>query len=66
MMFVKFICVEGRCQVLSVKTQDRRQIQPAPADNLEVGEVRLPELVRGRGLVLERICCENASNNDPV
>ena len=29
------------------------QVVPAPAGNLEIGEVRLPELVRGRGLVGE-------------
>ena len=36
--------------------QDRRQVEPALADHLEVGEVGLPELVRGRGLVPELIC----------
>ena len=30
------------------------EIVPAPRRDLEVGEVGLPELVRGRGLVLER------------
>ena len=37
--------------------EDRREIEPAPADNLQVGEVGLPELVRSRGLVVELICC---------
>ena len=35
--------------------EDGRQIEPAPADDLEVGEVGLPELVRRRGLVLELV-----------
>ena len=41
--------------VARVVVQDRRQIEPAPADDLEVGEVGLPQLVRRRGLVLEGI-----------
>ena len=32
-----------------------RQVEPAPADHLEVGEIGLPELVGRGGLVLERI-----------
>ena len=32
-----------------------REIVPSPAGDLEVGEVRLPELVDGRGLVLELV-----------
>src|SRR5882724_2337854 len=32
-----------------------RQIEPAPADDLQVGEVGLPELVWRRGLVLELV-----------
>src|SRR5262245_16677546 len=35
--------------------QDRAEIEPAPTDDLEIGEVGLPELVRRRGLVLELI-----------
>jgi hypothetical protein len=31
------------------------EIIPAPADDLEVGEVGLPELIGRRGLVLERL-----------
>ena len=31
------------------------QVKPAPADNLQVGEVGLPELVRRRGFVFELI-----------
>jgi len=33
--------------------EDRRQIEPTPAGNFEVGEVGLPELVRRLCLVLE-------------
>ena len=33
--------------------QHRGEIVPAPARDLEIGEVSLPELVGGRGLVLE-------------
>ena len=32
------------------------EIVPAPAGNLEVGEVGLPELVGRRGLMFERLC----------
>ena len=32
-----------------------RQIEPAPADHLQVGEVGLPELVGGGGLVFELV-----------
>jgi hypothetical protein len=35
--------------------ENGRQIEPAPADDLEIGEVGLPELVGRRGLVLELI-----------
>ena len=35
--------------------EDGRQIEPAPADDLEIGEVGLPELVGGGGLVLELV-----------
>jgi hypothetical protein len=31
--------------------EHRRQVVPAPASDLEVGEVRLPELIDGGGLV---------------
>src|SRR6266576_3528678 len=33
--------------------EDRRQVEPSPADNLEISEVRLPELVWCRCLVAE-------------
>jgi hypothetical protein len=33
--------------------EDCREIEPAPADDLEVGEVGLPQLVRRGGLVPE-------------
>ena len=35
--------------------EDGRQIEPTPANDLEVCEVGLPELVGGRGLVLELV-----------
>ena len=35
--------------------EDGGEIEPSPADDLEVGEVGLPELVGGRGLVLELV-----------
>src|SRR5713226_8306721 len=35
--------------------EDRRQVEAAPADDLEIGEVGLPQLVRRRRLVLELI-----------
>src|SRR5580704_1081307 len=35
--------------------QDRAEVKPAPADDLEIGEVGLPKVVRRRGLVLELI-----------
>ena len=35
--------------------EHRGQVEPAPADDLQVGEVGLPELVGSRGLVLELI-----------
>ena len=33
-----------------------RQVVPAPTSDLEIGEVGLPELVNGSGLVLELVC----------
>ena len=41
--------------VAAVVVEDRGQIEPAPADNLEIGEVRLPQLVRSGCLVAELI-----------
>ena len=38
-----------------VVVEDGRQVEPAPPCDLEIGEVRLPELVRRRRLVPERI-----------
>src|SRR5262245_3123235 len=35
--------------------EDRRQVEQSPADNLEIGEVRLPELLWCRRLVAELI-----------
>ena len=42
-------------QVAAVVIQDRAEIIPTPADDLEVGEVRLPHLVDCRGFVFELI-----------
>ena len=41
--------------VAGVVVEDGREIEPAPADHLEVGEVGLPELVRCRRLFRERL-----------
>ena len=41
--------------VAGIVVEDGRQVEPAPPRDLEIGEVRLPELVRRRRLVLERI-----------
>jgi hypothetical protein len=43
----------GGGDVAAVIVQDRAEIEPAPAQNLEVGKVSLPELVDGRGFVFE-------------
>jgi hypothetical protein len=43
--------------VAAVVVEDRAEIEPAPADHLEIGEVGLPKLVRARGLVPELIGC---------
>lgn len=39
--------------VAAVIVQDRAEIEPAPADDLEVGEVSLPKLIDRRGFVFE-------------
>ena len=39
--------------VAAVIVQDRAEIEPAPAQNFEVGKVSLPELVNGRSFVFE-------------
>ena len=44
-----------RDDVAAVVIQDRAEIIPTPADDLEVGEVRLPHLVDCRGFVFELI-----------
>ena len=36
--------------------KDGRQIEPSPADDLQISEVGLPELVWRRRLVLELVC----------
>jgi hypothetical protein len=35
--------------------EDRRQVEPAPANDLQIGEVGLPQLIGRRRLVLELI-----------
>ena len=40
-----------------IVVQDARQVKPAPADDLEIGAVGLPQRVRRRGLVAELIGC---------
>lgn len=51
-------CAKLPCDnVSAVVAQDRREVEPAPADDLQVGEVGLPELVRSRGHVLELVGC---------
>jgi hypothetical protein len=42
----------NHCQLI-----DRAEIKPAPADDLEVGEVGLPHLVNGGGFVRELVHC---------
>jgi hypothetical protein len=42
--------------VAAVIVEDRREIEPTPADDLQIGEVGLPELVRPGGLLVELIC----------
>ena len=41
--------------VTDVFMQDRTEIEPAPSDDLEIGEIRLPDLVYLSGLRLELI-----------
>ena len=41
--------------VTAVVVEDRGQIEPTPADDLEIGEVGLPQLVRSGCLVTELI-----------
>ena len=36
--------------------EDCRQVEPSPTDDLQISEVRLPELVRRRRLILELVC----------
>ena len=45
-------CRASRDDVPGMVVEDRREVEPAPADDLEVGEVGLPELFGRRGLVL--------------
>ena len=41
--------------VSGIVVQDGRQIEPAPADHFEIGDVGLPQLIYGRCLFPERI-----------
>jgi len=42
-----------RNDVAAVIIKDRAEIEPAPANDFEIGEVRLPQLIDGCGLVFE-------------
>ena len=42
-----------RDDVAAVIIKDRAEIEPSPADDLQIGEVGLPELVDGGGFVFE-------------
>ena len=44
-----------RDDVAAVVIENRAEIEPAPTENLDIGEVSLPKLVDGRRLVLELI-----------
>ena len=44
-----------RDDVPAIIVQNRAEIEPAPADDLQICEVSLPKLVDGRGLVFELI-----------
>jgi hypothetical protein len=44
----------GGDDIAAVIVQDRAEIDLAPTDDLQICEVRLPELVYGCGLVFER------------
>ena len=41
--------------IAAVIIQDCGQVKPAPTNDLQVGEVRLPKLVNGRSLILELV-----------
>jgi len=42
-----------RDDVAAVIVQGRAEIKPPPANDLEIGEVGLPQLIDGRGFVFE-------------
>lgn len=53
-VFSSHVCTELPCDdVAAVIVQDCTEIEPAPADDLQVGEVCLPKLVDSRRLVFE-------------
>ncbi len=43
--------------VAAVIVQHRAEIEPAPADDFEIGKVGLPQLIDVRGFVFELIGC---------
>ena len=51
------VCAElPRDDVAAVIIQDRAEIKPSPAKNLEIGEVGLPKLMDRRGFIFEFAC----------
>ena len=42
-----------RDDVAAVIVQDCAEVEPAPAENLEISEVGLPKLINGRGFIFE-------------
>ncbi|CUK20734.1 hypothetical protein RUE5091_04553 [Ruegeria denitrificans] len=57
-VFGPYVCAElpGN-DIAAVIVQDRAEIKPAPADDLEVSEVGLPHLVDGGGFIRELVGC---------
>jgi hypothetical protein len=49
-----FIVVPGD-DVAGEVVEDRREVEPSPANDLEISEVRLPELIWCRRLILELV-----------
>ena len=51
------VCAQlPRDNVATVIIKDRAEIEPTPANDLEIGKVRLPKLIDGRGFVFELVC----------
>ena len=56
-IFGSHICAQfPRDDIATVIIQNCAQVKPTPAQNLEVGEVRLPKLIDGRGFIFELTC----------